>query len=132
ELEMNGDAGKQKLYHTCIKGPRNPYPLGVSLPLLASSPLLSRVQDIPDVEDDLRKLRIRRLAERGNGVYIPPQAKASLQASNDVLFPLMENVKEFLSGKRQVLLLLGESGAGKSTFNRELEYNLWTSYKKRE
>ncbi|KAG0249051.1 hypothetical protein BG011_009627, partial [Mortierella polycephala] len=132
ELEKNGDAGKQALYHTCINGPRSSYPLKIYLPPLASPSLLKRIQGIPDVEDDLRKLRTRRLAGRGDAVYIPPQAKANLQASNDMLFPLMENVKEFLDSDRQVLLLMGESGAGKSTFNKELESTLWNSYKKRE
>ncbi|KAF9178248.1 hypothetical protein BGZ50_007948, partial [Haplosporangium sp. Z 11] len=132
ELEKNGDAGKQALYHGCINEPPSPYPLRVCLPSLTSPSLISRVQDIPDVEVGLRKLRAERLMELGNGVYIPPQAKASLQASNDVLFPLMENVKKFLTSDRQVFLLLGESGAGKSTFNRELECDLWDSYKKGE
>ncbi|KAG0248285.1 hypothetical protein BG011_000251, partial [Mortierella polycephala] len=132
DLEKNGDAGKQAMYHTCINEPPCPYPLMVCSPPLASPSLLKCIQGIPDVEDDLRMLRVRRLAGRGDGVYIPPQAKASLQASNDVLFLLMENVKEFLSGDRQVLLLLGESGAGKSTFNRELECDLWSDYKKKE
>ncbi|KAG0247072.1 hypothetical protein BG011_002088 [Mortierella polycephala] len=109
ELEMNGDAGKQALYHTCINAPPCPYPLNVILPPLASLSLISRVQDIPDVEDNLRKLKVRRLEGHGNGVYIPSQAKASLQASNDVIFPLME----FLDSDLQVLLLLGESNVGK-------------------
>ncbi|KAF9176444.1 hypothetical protein BGZ51_000644, partial [Haplosporangium sp. Z 767] len=132
ELEKNGDAEKQALYQLSINGPPSPYPLKVCLPPLVSPSLLKRIQGIPDVEDDLRKLKTRRLAGRGDAVYIPPQAKANLQASDDMLFPLMESVKEFLGSERQVLLLLGESGAGKSTFNRELESTLWNSYKKRE
>ncbi|KAF9176523.1 hypothetical protein BGZ51_000416, partial [Haplosporangium sp. Z 767] len=132
KLENNGDAQRQALYHDCISRPPSTYPLRVCPPPLASSSLISRVQDIPDVEDDLRRLKARRLAGRGNGIYIPPQAKAGLQASNDVHFSLMENAKEFLSSDRQVLLLLGDSGAGKTTFNKELEYDLWNSYKKGE
>ncbi|KAG0295238.1 hypothetical protein BGZ97_004871, partial [Linnemannia gamsii] len=56
-------------------------------------------------------------------------AKTSLQASNDTLFPLMDKVKVFLAGDCQVILILGDSGAGKSTFNRHLEYKLWQDYK---
>ncbi|KAF9118289.1 WD_REPEATS_REGION domain-containing protein, partial [Mortierella sp. 14UC] len=107
------------------------YPLRSRLPLPASSPLLTRVQAIPDVEYDLHKLRLQRLGEHRRGVYIPPQAKPSLQAGNDMLFPLMEKVHEFLAGRRQVFLVLGDSGAGKSTFNLELEHVLWKGYKKR-
>ncbi|KAF9933774.1 hypothetical protein BGZ67_004145 [Mortierella alpina] len=104
------------------------YPLDVGLPLLTISPLLTRVQDIPNVEDDLRKLKKQRLKDRSKAVYIPPLAKSSPQAPHITLFPLMENVQMFLKSDRRVFLLLGDSGAGKSTFNRELEYDLWTCY----
>ncbi|KAI8345453.1 hypothetical protein B0O80DRAFT_491761, partial [Mortierella sp. GBAus27b] len=45
-------------------------------------------------------------------------------------FHWMQNVEEFLDSERKVFLLLGDSGAGKSTFTRHLEYNLWQGYKK--
>ncbi|KAF9079473.1 WD_REPEATS_REGION domain-containing protein, partial [Mortierella sp. AD031] len=35
----------------------------------------------------------------------------------------------FLISERQVMLILGDSGSGKSTFNRHLEHQLWTEYK---
>ncbi|KAF8926471.1 hypothetical protein BGZ47_002704, partial [Haplosporangium gracile] len=41
----------------------------------------------------------------------------------------MDKVKEPLSGNGQVMLILGDSGAGKSTFNRHLENELWQDYK---
>jgi len=41
----------------------------------------------------------------------------------------MEKVKEFLASDQMVFLLLGDSGVGKSTFNRELECHLWKKYK---
>jgi len=66
--------------------------------------------------------------ERSNDVYISPQAKSSLQSPDDTRFQLMDKVKEFLRGDRRVFLLLGDSGAGKSTFSRELEFALWQSY----
>lgn len=56
-------------------------------------------------------------------------AKPSLQASDDKLSSLMNGVKDFLAGDRQVILILGDSGAGKSTFNRHLECELWQEYK---
>jgi WD40 repeat protein len=43
----------------------------------------------------------------------------------------MEKVKEFMGTDQKVFLLMGDSGAGKSTFNRELEFELWQSYKKK-
>jgi len=92
--------------------------------------LLDRVQERPDVEGHIRQLRRQRLKERGNAVYITPQAKANLQAGDETCYPLMEKVDEFLASEQRVFLLLGDSGAGKSTFNRELECHLWEAYKK--
>ncbi|KAK3809436.1 MAG: hypothetical protein J3Q66DRAFT_405440 [Benniella sp.] len=89
----------------------------------------AKKQTILDVEGSVRLLRKHRTKERGNAVYIPPQAKASLQASDGMRFPLMERVKEFLDSDQKVFLLMGDSGSGKSTFNKELEYELWQSYK---
>ncbi|KAG0344979.1 hypothetical protein BGZ54_005698, partial [Gamsiella multidivaricata] len=86
----------------------------------------------PDIEADLRRLRKQRLNERGEAVYIPPQAKANLQAPDDKLFDLTKEVEGFLSSDRKVMLLLGDSGGGKSTFNRQLECDLWDAYKKKE
>ncbi|KAF9081072.1 hypothetical protein BGX23_001340, partial [Mortierella sp. AD031] len=105
------------------------YPLRARLPLPSSSPILARVQEIPYVEYGLHKLRLQQLEQGRQAVYIPPQAKPTLQAKDEVLFLLMEKVQEFLSSERQVMLILGDSGAGKSTFNRHLEHELWTGYK---
>ncbi|KAG0257106.1 hypothetical protein BGZ95_005319, partial [Linnemannia exigua] len=84
---------------------------------------------MPAIEDDLLRLKDRRLKEQDNALYIPPQAKPSLQSPDDTLFPLMEKAREFLAGPGQVFLLLGDSGGGKSTFNLELERVLWKTYK---
>ncbi|KAF9087854.1 hypothetical protein BGX23_007819 [Mortierella sp. AD031] len=40
----------------------------------------------------------------------------------------MEKIRDFLDSDRQVFLLLGDSGTGKSTFNRHLESYLWDEY----
>jgi len=128
ELEVSDDIKKRDLYRVCLENGPIPYPLKVSLPELASPSLLDRVQNRPDVEGHLRILRRQRTKERGTAVYIHPQAKASLLA-DDTRFPLMGKVKEFLRSKQKVFLRLGESGSGKSTFNRELDFDLWQSYK---
>ncbi|KAF9948303.1 hypothetical protein BGZ72_009772 [Mortierella alpina] len=132
DLEKDGDAEKQALYHTWSAEPCHSFPLDIGLPPLLHSSLLIRAQDIPDVENDLRKLKRLRLADRGKVVYIPPQAKANLQASDKTLFKLMENVQDFLASDRRAYLLLGDSGSGKSTFNRELECELWNACNKYE
>ncbi|KAG0295633.1 hypothetical protein BGZ98_001319 [Dissophora globulifera] len=132
ELSTDGDIRKQGLYQACLEKPRYQYPLAVVVPQLASPSLLDRVQNKPDIESDLRRLKERRLNETGDAVYIPPQAKPSLQAPDDALFSLMDKVQDFLRGDQKVMLLLGDSGAGKSTFNRALECELWNTYKKKD
>ncbi|KAF9333113.1 hypothetical protein BGZ91_011404 [Linnemannia elongata] len=80
------------------------------------------------VEYALHKLRWQRLEEAQLPIFISPMAKANLQALDEDLFPLREKVQQFLVSERQVMLILGDSGAGKSTFNRYLERQLWTAY----
>ncbi|KAG0301629.1 hypothetical protein BGZ98_008181 [Dissophora globulifera] len=132
ELEKNGDVTKRALFEACLKEGPVSYPLTAALPQLTSSLLLNRVQNKPDVETDLRRLRNQRLKETVDAVYISPLAKASLQAPDDELFPLMDKVSEFLSSNQKVMLILGDSGAGKSTFNRALECELWRAYDKKK
>ncbi|KAF9179356.1 hypothetical protein BGZ51_006955, partial [Haplosporangium sp. Z 767] len=105
------------------------YLLSSRLPLPAVSPLLARVQDIPYVEYNLHQLKTQRIKEYSQAIYIPPLAK---QASDKGASPLMGKIKEFLDSERQVFLVLGDSGAGKSTFNRHLENHLWLQYKMEE
>ncbi|KAF9352919.1 hypothetical protein BGX34_011905, partial [Mortierella sp. NVP85] len=130
-LETNGDVKKRELYKKCRENGHTSYPLKAALPEFGSPSLLDRVQNRPDVEGNLRIMRKQRTKERGDAVYIPPQAKPSLQSSDDSRFPLMGRVEEFLESDQKVFLLLGDSGSGKSTFNRELEFHLWQSYKKK-
>ncbi|KAK3809371.1 MAG: WD40-repeat-containing domain protein [Benniella sp.] len=128
ELESTGDGKTQTMYRSCREKSPISYPLKVSRPELASPSLLDHVQNRPDVEGNIRLLRKQRTKARGNVVYIPPQGKISVQAPEDARFPLMEKVKDFLESDKKVFLLMGDSGAGKSTFNRELEFTLWQSY----
>jgi len=130
ELRKDGHVKKQALYRLCQENGSQIHPLKVALPPTGSPSLLDRVQERPDVEGNLRHLRRQRLNERGNTVCIPPQAKANLQARDEARYPLMEKVEEFLASEQKVFLLLGDSGAGKSTFNRELECHLWQKYVK--
>lgn len=81
------------------------------------------------LEVNLQKLRSLRLEEPHQRIYITPMAKNNLQARDDALFPLSEKVEGFLTSERQVMLILGDSGIGKSTFSRHLERQLWTGYK---
>ena len=105
------------------------YPLNIALPQLRSMSLLYRAQNRPEVEPNLKWFRAQRKKDRGNTLYIQPQAKTSLQASDDGCFLLMEEVKKFLDSDQKVFLILGDSGAGKSAFSRELEHELWEEYR---
>ncbi|KAG0222670.1 hypothetical protein BGX31_008961 [Mortierella sp. GBA43] len=129
ELQNNGDASKQALYRSCRDSGLGSRPSKVGLPAVGSPSLLDRVQERPDVEGKLRQLRRQRLKERGSTLYIPAKAKASLKSHDAACFSLMDKVNEFLEGEQTVFLLLGDSGAGKSTFNKELECDLWQRYK---
>ncbi|KAG0311691.1 WD_REPEATS_REGION domain-containing protein [Linnemannia gamsii] len=81
------------------------------------------------LENDVQKLIATRLEEYVQPIYIPPHAKASLQAPDADAVPLMAQVKDFLASDKQVFLVMGDSGAGKSTFNRHLEQELLRAYK---
>ncbi|KAF9903177.1 hypothetical protein BX616_001696, partial [Lobosporangium transversale] len=132
ELAGDGDTNKQWFYSNCLQSPEHQYPLIISLPSPASPSLLDRVQNKPDVENSLRQLRRQRMKDRDDrSFYIPQYAKASPQAQNEDLFLLMDKAKEFLDSDQKVLLVQGDSGIGKSTFNRALERSLWEVYRKK-
>ncbi len=63
-------------------------------------------------------------------LYIAPQGKLSVEATEH--FDLEEKVNAFLASDKKVLLLLGEGGSGKSTFNRHLARRLWAEYTQAE
>ncbi|KAF9340969.1 hypothetical protein BGZ91_011560 [Linnemannia elongata] len=104
------------------------FPIRSRMPLPRSSRLLKLVQDIPNIEYDLSQLKRLRMHDNRKEPYVPPQAKPHLKAPDNNTFPLMEFVEDFLASKRLVLLILGDSGSGKSTFNRHLERELWNKY----
>ena len=123
------DDKKKILYQICRASGPISYPARIIKMELGSPSLLDRVQNKPDVEGNMRQFRKKRTNGRSNAVYIPPQANSSLQAVDNTRFPLMEKVKEFLEGDLKVFLVLGDSGAGKSTFSREVEFELWQAYR---
>jgi len=130
DLQSNADTQEHTFIQACRQKDHAMYPLRIALSTMSFPSLIDRAQNRPDVEGHLRLLRKHRLMEQGNAVYIPPQAKAGLQASYESRFQLMEKVKEFLNSDQKVFLLLGDPGAGKSTFSRALDHELWSAYKK--
>ncbi|GJJ71500.1 hypothetical protein EMPS_03850 [Entomortierella parvispora] len=125
---------KQGLDFGSVKGSLEPFdfahPLTSSLPLPASSPLLHKVITDPDVEVAIDRLLRHRTREYDTrAVYIQLLSKRSIQSSEDDLVELQERAKMFLGSKSEVLLVLGDSGAGKTTFGMHLENELWTEYK---
>ncbi|GJJ70075.1 hypothetical protein EMPS_02424 [Entomortierella parvispora] len=135
ELEHDGDATKRALYRTSTKSGPSSHSWSIALPPPnVSTTLIDRVQNKPSVKLELRKYEQRRMEfqekRRGHAVYIDPQAKASRKSPDTELFDLTsEKVDEFLKSDKKVFLILGDSGAGKSTFNLELEFSLWGDYK---
>ncbi|KAF9359489.1 hypothetical protein BGX34_008331 [Mortierella sp. NVP85] len=127
-LETIEDAEKQVLYQAWKeKGPTS-YTPKVVIPEPTTPSLLDRVQERADIEGKLCFLKKQRIGERGNLIYIALQAKSNLQATDGRQFSLKYKVMEFLGGDQKVFLLLGDSGAGKSTFMHELEYELWRAF----
>ncbi|KAK3805366.1 MAG: hypothetical protein J3Q66DRAFT_446011 [Benniella sp.] len=130
DLELKADTQGRENIQACRQKDHAMYPLRITSSTTASPSLIDRAQNRPDVEGHLRQLRKQHLMVQGNAVYIPPQAKAGLQASDESRFQLMDKVKEFLNSEQRVFLLLGDPGAGKSTFSRALNRELWSAYKK--
>ncbi|KAG9062251.1 hypothetical protein KI688_006583 [Linnemannia hyalina] len=113
---------------------RHPYPLMARLLIPDPSPVLAKVQQLSCFERELhlmknQLLKMRRLEEATQPVYISPMAKASLQALDNDVFPLIDKVQGFLASDRRVMLIMGDSGSGKSTFNKHLESELLRSYR---
>ncbi|KAG0258590.1 hypothetical protein BGZ95_004925, partial [Linnemannia exigua] len=132
-LGLDGDADKKAFYKVCMGDHLRPLLSEDPFATVASSKLLSQAQGIPKVDDQLLKLQKQRLKGGGDALYIPPQARASLKSSDGTkppLFSLMDKIETFLSSDQLVFLLQGDSGAGKSIFNRQLEFSLWKTYKK--
>jgi len=130
DIESKAGSQERARIQACRQKDHSLYHLRIASSVTAPPSLIDRAQDRPDVEGHLRQLKKQHLMEQGNTVYIPPQAKAGLQASDESRFQLMEKVKEFLDSEEKVFLLLGEPGAGKSTFSRALDHDLWDAYKK--
>ncbi|KAF9996648.1 hypothetical protein BGZ80_007197 [Entomortierella chlamydospora] len=118
EAQANSSSDEEILYRGCGNDSPILHPIMTNPPSV-ESPLLDCVQNKPDVETPLRQLKLERLRDRDGDVYISPRAKVTSRATDDS--DLTAKVQEFLASDRKVFLLLGDSGAGKSTFNRALE-----------
>ncbi|KAG0330212.1 hypothetical protein BGZ99_007073 [Dissophora globulifera] len=102
--------------------------LGRRLPLPCFSSILQKVNKTADLEPRLHQIQIEKKNQEPI-IYIQLWSKANLQASStDHLELLDEKVSNFLASQSEVLLILGDSGAGKSTFNLHLERKLWSEY----
>ncbi|KAF9996536.1 hypothetical protein BGZ79_009725, partial [Entomortierella chlamydospora] len=105
----------------------------IHLTALAAIPSLStairqniHLQNSSNIEAAIIKLRRQRLMDEGGEPYVMPRAKRNL--NSEETFDLTLDVQEFRKSDKKVFLLLGDSGAGKSTFSRALETKLWTAY----
>lgn len=58
--------------------------------------------------------------------YIPPMGAAAAGASSS--YDLLQEIHSFLKGNQLVLLLMGDSGSGKSLLSQTLAYQLWQTY----
>ncbi|BBO59961.1 NACHT domain-containing protein [Mycoavidus sp. B2-EB] len=95
--------------------------------------LQSNVEPLVNLDSALEKLREQYLEglKEDNEVkdalsnYVAPEGMTLYDSTR---FDLKSKVQDFLNSDKKVLLLLGEAGSGKSTFNRDLAVSLWEVY----
>jgi uncharacterized protein YjbI with pentapeptide repeats len=63
-------------------------------------------------------------------LYVPVEARLNIGAPDS--FDLLTKVEDFLVSSKEVLLILGEAGQGKSTFNRFIYKRLWEKWTSHE
>ncbi|KAF9121381.1 U3 snoRNP protein [Mortierella sp. GBA39] len=96
---------------------------------LSTSSLRLEDQMAFPIELELQKLKIRCLQkEQSPRNYIAPLGKDTMDAPDSSASPLLATVIDFLKGTRQVLLVMGDGGSGKTHFLRQLERELWEKY----
>ncbi len=126
-----GDTHQKTFYRDkCLTSPLSPYPLYEARPQPIALSLLDKAQNKQWLETELRRLKAQRLAHWRDMLYVPPRGKASLSDADMETFDLAEKAQTFFDNNKKMALVLGESGAGKSTFLRFLEIILWEKYKK--
>ncbi|MCX8565315.1 MAG: WD40 repeat [Glomeribacter sp. 1016415] len=84
--------------------------------------------------EKLRKEYLRGLQEDNEikdalSNYVAPEGMGLYDSTR---FDLKSKVQDFLNSDKKVLLLLGEAGSGKSTFNRDLAVSLWEAYTQKD
>ncbi|MCX8567011.1 MAG: WD40 repeat [Glomeribacter sp. 1016415] len=94
------------------------------------TPLALLGEDIQKLEAQYTKSLKADEVKEALAMYIAPQGKLSTESTEH--FDLEEKVNAFLASEKKVLLLLGEGGSGKSTFNRHLARRLWAEYQSAE
>ncbi|KAF9900904.1 hypothetical protein EC991_006736, partial [Linnemannia zychae] len=139
-IQCRAEAVMQSLTANGTGSPPRPYLLMTRLPHPGKSRLLSAAVKLPLIEYRLHQVMAKRREEYQKTIYIPPMAKeicpTSIYDSEDGSevekeeepFLLMDRVMEFLDSDKQVFLILGDSGSGKSNFNKHLEYVLLKAY----
>lgn len=75
--------------------------------------LRKRILEDEDIQDELKQ-------------YIPVQGAYHIQDGKT--FDLETKLQEIFSGDKKLILLIGNAGGGKSTFNRYIEHKLWEAY----
>ncbi|KAG0315543.1 hypothetical protein BGZ99_007405 [Dissophora globulifera] len=123
-----GDKATRDMYKQCKKYGPSRFTLNTGVPLPNSQSLLERVQNDASVELELLRIAYKVIGEQKLAVYIRSSAKANPLAPDDLTEPLGEVVDKFLESNRMVLLILGDSGLGKTTFAKVLERDQWKKY----
>ncbi|KAF8952758.1 hypothetical protein BGZ46_003380, partial [Entomortierella lignicola] len=127
DLKTNGDTKKQDLYHEYEKEPTSSHLLTITLPPKTSR-LCDQIHSKPGLSATLTRLKSTRTKAGREELYISPMAKRNLNAKETETFELKSDLQKFLKSDKKVFLIQGDSGSGKSTFNRMFEMDLWEDY----
>ncbi|GLR01214.1 hypothetical protein GCM10007934_10260 [Mycoavidus cysteinexigens] len=98
--------------------------------IFALQPNIKPLINLNSAIEDLRKRYLKGLKEDNEikdalSNYVAPEG---MELHDSIRFDLKSKVQDFLNSNKKVLLLLGEAGSGKSTFNRDLAVSLWEAY----
>ena len=89
---------------------------------------LIRTSLFPELLDSVVSKHKRTILSQKTGFYIVGKGKKNSDDNRESAISLLKVCSDFIASPQKVLLLLGDSGSGKSSFGIALERDMWKSY----